>query len=164
MVGVVAMIGLGACATTHAPEPDPAIPALVKAADSVQDAWARLASVEGARYPRAAAIEVPAHPAPAGLDRRVSLDWTGPALPAIAKLVAMSPYKLSVLGAIPPMTPIITLHAKNETLFALLREAGYQMGTLADVWVDVSRRTVTVQFPTVQPNQTARDTEHAHGS
>ena len=133
----------------ESPRPQPEAPGaaelrLTEAAIRAETALTTLARIEAVEHPHAAA-DIP-RIVPPELLRRTTLDWTGP-LPALAvALAARAEYRLVEAGAPPPLQPIIVIHAEEQPLILLLRDAGVQARTAAVLTVDPDNRTIRLEW------------------
>ena len=51
-----------------------------------------------------------------------------------------------VLGAPPPVPPVVALDVENRPVIDILRDVGLQLGSRADIRVDSNRRMVELQY------------------
>ncbi len=136
-----------ACTTSrpHVPDLDPAEVKLAEAASSVSHSLVQLAAVEQAANPQAA-VKPPPDPASYGMGNLVSIDWSGPIEPLVSRVANASGYKLKVLGREPSIPIMVTMLAHNTPLGDVLRDAGFQAGSRADIIVFPSRRVVELRY------------------
>jgi defect-in-organelle-trafficking protein DotD len=151
---VVLTAGLSACApmtprVDHqmVATPDPVALRLASAVDRASAALQTLASVEQARNPGVGIQTVP-H-APQELRRIVTVDWVGPIEPMLRQLADRAGYAFQVNGDQPPAPVVITLQVRQKTVIEVLRDAGLQAGTRADVTVDANAKIVELNYAPV---------------
>jgi len=87
-------------------------------------------------------LPVPSPVATGALARPVTLQWAGPALPAVATVAEMIGYKLDAKGFVTKSQPIIYITAKDKTALSVLEDIGWQAG--ADMGVVVSEKDRTI--------------------
>lgn len=140
---------LMACAapetTLKTPNSDSTSIALAEAAGSVSQSLQGLEANQQAANPAQA---VPIRPAAAtyGMQMPISINWDGPIGPLASKISSIANYKLNVLGIVPPVPVIISIHAKNTPLANILRNAGLQAGKRASIVVYPSTKVVELSY------------------
>jgi defect-in-organelle-trafficking protein DotD len=145
----LAPLTLGACESLKprpqiVASPDKVSLMLVEAADKTSTAMQTLAAVEAARTPDIAVGGT--GNAPAELRRAMTLAWTGPVEPVARRLAERASYGFMVLGAPPPVPPVVALDVENRPVIDILRDIGLQLGSRADIRVDSNRRMVELQY------------------
>lgn len=148
-------LGLSACGqgpiyfSNESPQvvasPDKVSSMLADAADRASDALEKLAAVEYAKSPGVAVAPV-AGP-PRELRRAVTVNWIGPVEPISKTLADRASYHFTVVGAEPPTPLVVSIDVENTPVVDVLRDIGLQMGTRADIRVDVERRAVELHYP-----------------
>lgn len=110
---------------------------LAVAAESISDAFAKLATVESVanRGDKTSITNTPI----VGMERNVTVKWTGPVKQLLTKAIEFSDgYTLEVRGKEPSVPIIVDVDVKSKPLFVLVRDAAYQAGLRAKVIVDNS--------------------------
>ncbi len=131
-------------ATAPAARPDPAEMRLIEAAERAERALASLARALPAPHPASA---MPAADAvPPALRRRVTLDWTGPLETLAADLARRAGYRFAAAGRRPARPLIVAVHAVEEPLIAVLRDAGLRAGGAAVLTVDAAGETILLDW------------------
>ena len=125
--------------------PDKVSSMLAEAADRASDALEKLAAVEYAKSPGVAVAPVAG--APRELRRAITVNWIGPVEPITKTLADRATYHFSVLGNEPPTPLVISLDVENMPVIDVLRDIGLQLGSRADIRVDVERRAVEIHYP-----------------
>jgi len=64
-----------------------------------------------------------------------SVDWSGPVEPLLRRLAYISHYKVRVLGNVPAIPPIVTIHKRNAMVGDLLYDAALQAQNVATITV-----------------------------
>ncbi len=125
--------------------PDKVSSMLADAADRASDALEKLAAVEYAKSPGVAVAPVAG--APRELRRAITVNWVGPVEPITKTLADRASYHFSVVGVEPQNPLVISLDVENMPVIDVLRDIGLQMGSRADIRVDVERRAVELHYP-----------------
>ena len=111
---------------------------IAESADTIQKMWAALGRLEQSRDPgqfRHLKDNPPPDKLPLELRRRISIEWSGTLTDLVRKLAEYSGYPFKETGPRPAVPVLIALSAENQTIAAILREAGYQAGKRAGVIV-----------------------------
>lgn len=127
--------------------PDPIGLRVASAVDRASAALQTLASVEQARNPNAAIAAAPY--APQELRRTVSMNWNGPIEPVMRALADRAGYQFQMNGDVPPAPVVVNIQAKQKSVVEVLRDAGLQAGSRADVVVDTERHIVELNYAPV---------------
>jgi defect in organelle trafficking protein DotD len=106
--------------------PDPSAAKLAEAASSVSHSLQRLAEIEIATHPDAK-LPPPPNPSQIGMDQLISVDWTGPVEPLLARIGKLSRYRVRVLGIQPAIPAIISVSEQDTLLADVLRNIELQM-------------------------------------
>ena len=129
------------------PQPEPLLPSveerlvderIAESAAAIEKMWAALGRLEQSRdpgEPRRLKDNPPPDKLPPELRCRISIEWSGGLTDLVKKLAKYSGYPLKETGPRPAVPVLITLSAENQTIAAILREAGYQAGKRAGVIV-----------------------------
>ena len=140
---------LTACAapqtSLQAPNSDSTAIALAQAAGAASKSLEGLEANQQAANPPKIAHPIPAA-ATYGMQMPISIDWDGPIGPLVSKIAETANYKLRVLGVVPPVPVLISIHAKNTELANILRSAGLQAGKRASIVVYPSSKTVELSY------------------
>lgn len=80
------------------------------------------------------------------MDALASIDWSGPIGPIVEKIAQASQYQLRVLGNVPAIPVLISIHQKNTPLGYILRDIDYQAGTKANVVVFPDTRIIELRY------------------
>jgi len=124
--------------------PDKATIKLAEAASSATHSLSELEAIEKTRTPKYRK-HLP-NPTTPGMTDMVSIDWSGPIRPLLEHIAKASHYKFHVLGRGPAIPVIVSMLAKNVPLSDVLRDADYQAGRKAFVFVSPSRRTIELRY------------------
>lgn len=146
--GLLFAFTLTACVSEHYPEPpppsDPATMKLSEAALSVNDSLEDLSAIRKSQVPyylkHLPSLNIP------GMQYLASVDWTGPIQPLVARIAGATNYRLRVLGNPPAIPIIIQLREKNRTLGFILRNADFQAGRKADIFVYPNIRIIELRY------------------
>lgn len=135
----------------------PAVPAQVKAnqailaklstyADSATQSLQTLAEMEKAAHPAGGGMPLDSA-TPPGMQRRVSIDWDGPLTELVQRMAQASGYALKrAIGARPAVQLIVSVSETNATVASVLRDAGAQAGSAANIVVDPDARSVHIRY------------------
>lgn len=140
---------------THTPEqlpdptlgPDPAEATLAEAAASVSKSLISLDQMQQATTPLPPNLTAP-DPASYGMANLVTIDWNGPIEPLLTQIADSTGYTLNVLGKKPMMPILVTVIAKNRPIGDVLRDAGYQCGTKADIIIFPKSKVIELRYAT----------------
>lgn len=113
---------------------------LTEAAVSVSSSLNQLAAIEKATHPEAKKLAF--YPVP-GL---ASVDWTGPIEPLVLRLAQAADFKFRVIGNRPAVPVFVEIYTVNMPIADILRDANYQAGKRADIFVYSSRRTIELRY------------------
>ncbi|MHB8565362.1 MAG: DotD/TraH family lipoprotein [Acidiferrobacteraceae bacterium] len=132
---------LSACATEPRVEP-PYAAVLSQAAAQASAAWVQTARVSDDL------LHAPSVPsvtkAPPGLQQPVRVDWTGPPTPLLRALAHRVGWEFRTLGAVPPSSPVVSVHGDHSVLVAL-EQVGSQL-PMAQVQVDAAARVIVLNW------------------
>jgi defect-in-organelle-trafficking protein DotD len=146
---LAALVALTGCAT--APRPvaaaaDPAADRLADAATRVQGSLQSLAEAEAytrqGQRPGAPRLvrQIP------GLEGVVTMPWSGPIEPAVARLAAEAGWQVKVAGRAPTLPIIVRLDGAPRSIGDALYSMGVQAGTRADVVVDPHSKVIAIEY------------------
>lgn len=158
-VAIVALasVPMGALSGCASAPRQPAVTAQAKAnqailaklsayADSAAQSLQSLAEMEQAAHTPGGGT--PVHSTtPPGLQRRVSIDWDGPLTELVQRMAQASGYTLQpAIGTRPALPLIVAVSETNATVASVLREAGAQAGSAANIVLDPDARSVHIQY------------------
>ena len=124
--------------------PDAVSVRLADAADKVGNALQSLASVEQTRTP---APLPPTMPAPDdGLKTPITVSWEGPIAPLLLRLANRAGYQYQQVGPVPGTPITVSINVVGKPILEILRDAGLQAGTKANLLVDSNRRLVELEY------------------
>lgn len=131
-------------ASSEVVQSDPALSlALAHAATRISDEVAVVANIQAARHP----VHVnPSAPVVGPLALRASLDWNGPAGPALKALATFMGWQFVVRGGAPITPPLVSIHASNRKIFHILNDIGAQTGAGVTVLVNVGKQRITLDY------------------
>ncbi|MCX7089923.1 MAG: type IVB secretion system lipoprotein DotD [Legionellales bacterium] len=146
----VFLMSLTACAGNikHPPSnaaSDDATIKLAEAAHSVSRAMMAMAVVEKVLTPPQKG-NVLTIPNAAGLQARVSVDWTGPIEEITRKIAKASHYDLQILGQAPVIPILVGVRARDKSLSEILRNIDYQAGNKAVIRVYPKRKIIEIRY------------------
>jgi len=127
------------------PMRDPALAKLAEAATSIDHSLVQLAKIEQAASPPLR-IAPPPDPKMYGMAHKASIDWTGPIESLVEEIGKATSYHVKVLGHRPAIPIIVAIQVKNVPLGDVLRDAGYQCGTAADIVVFPSIHLIELRY------------------
>lgn len=139
---------LSACATPKEPKGynlSSQENSLAEASYSVSRSVADLSETAQAAHPLPA-LASPPSPASYGMGGVTSIDWSGPIEPLLKQIAYASDYRLRVLGTPPAIPVLVTMNVKNSLLGDILRDAGYQCGRRASVFVFPDSRVIELRY------------------
>lgn len=149
MILIVALCTLVGCARhrqiqiVQKPE-NPATIKLAEAADSISNSLHELARIQKVATPAKSKPLVT--PYMYSMQRRASVDWSGPIQPLIKQISKAANFKLRVLGKRPPLPVLIDITAQNATLGDLLRDADFQAAKKANIKIDKNHRVIELRY------------------
>lgn len=116
-------------------QPDPALMALARSANEIQQTWNELGAIERARGPAYQRFSDEFDGVlPAGLERQASIDWNGPIEPLIRQIARDAGYGFRVVGRSPAIDVSVAIVSTQPTpLGFILRDVGHQAGDRAGV-------------------------------
>jgi defect-in-organelle-trafficking protein DotD len=139
---------LSACATPKEPtgyDLNKQENTLAEASYSVSRSVAELSETAQAAHPLPCPAPAPS-PASYGMGGVTSIDWSGPIEPLLKQIANASDYRLRVLGTPPAIPVLVTVYSKNVLLGDVLRDAGYQCGRRASVFVFPDSRVIELRY------------------
>lgn len=84
---------------------------------------------------------------PAGLERLITVRWTGELEELLARVAQESGWKLGERTGLRVAPVIISISAENRSAFDVLRDIGAIAGTSADILVSAPTKTISVRYP-----------------
>jgi len=139
------------CNTTRLPFPKPthlsedASVRLVETATAVSQSLNDLKAIEKASHPPLNGKFL-SYPTSYAMTELVSVDWSGPIQPLLQRIARMSRHKLRIIGQSPASPVLVTVMARNTPLGYILRNADWQAGTKANVFVYPAIRTIELRY------------------
>jgi defect-in-organelle-trafficking protein DotD len=125
--------------------PDSVSVRLADAADKASSSLQQLAAIEQARTPTPLPPVTPTAPHDE-LNQPMSVAWTGPVSPLLQRLALRVGYKFEQIGT-PPTAPVtVSINVIEQPVLEVLRDAGLQMGSRANLVVDANRHVVELQY------------------
>jgi defect in organelle trafficking protein DotD len=118
---------------------------LAESATSVSHSLQQLSAMQMALHPKAK-IGAPLNPKAIGMAQIASLNWDGPVEPVLKRIASATGYRVVVLGQRPAVPVIVSVHARNQTLAAILRNVKYQANPKARVVIYPSRRVIELRY------------------
>ena len=82
----------------------------------------------------------------AGLGELITIDWSGPIEPLLAKLSSMSDYKLQVIGRTPAIPVIVTLVKEDVSVADTIKDADLQAAKQANIVVYPKDKTIELRY------------------
>ncbi|MXX88318.1 MAG: DotD/TraH family lipoprotein [Boseongicola sp. SB0677_bin_26] len=76
----------------------------------------------------------------------VSIDWKGPVEKLLAELGRRAGYQFEVAGVPPANGILVTLAARNEPIYGVLRRAGHVVHGDADILLDLEAMMITLRY------------------
>lgn len=84
---------------------------------------------------------------PQGLERLVTVRWTGELEELLGKLAQESGWRLAPSTGLRVSPVVISISAENRSIFDVLRDVGAVAGSSAEILVSANSRTFTVRYP-----------------
>lgn len=138
---------LSGCVSSKPVAPQPSMEGpnvvLAEAAVSVSRSLNELAAIEKSATP---GQKILCNPSPRDMPGLVSVDWSGPIEPLLARIASISGYRLHVFGPRPAVPAIITMTAKNLPVVTVLRDIDYQVDKKAYIQVYPRKRIVELKY------------------
>lgn len=75
-----------------------------------------------------------------------SVEWSGPIAQLVCQIAKATGYRVNILGTEPAIPVIVTIADKNRMLGDILRDAGYQAGRRAAVFVYPESRVIELRY------------------
>lgn len=120
---------------------------LVEAANSISDSMLEMTKTEKALTPpnRDNTLNIPNAP---GLQRTVTVDWSGPIAELTNKIAKASNYRLRILGQEPAIPILVTVSSrdKGQSLADILRNIDYQAGNKASIHVYPFQKIIELRY------------------
>lgn len=121
---------------------------ILAAAESVSASVRELALIEASKAPK---LSKASNTAPAGLDARLNVNWSGPVGQFMQSAAALSKgYTFKIRGKEPAIPVIVTINDKNVSLYDLIRNAALQCGNRANITIDQSdedNKVIILEYP-----------------
>lgn len=84
---------------------------------------------------------------PAGLEKLITVRWTGELEQLLGRVAQESGWKLGEPTGFRVAPVIISINAENRSTFDVLRDIGAIAGTSADILVSAPSRTISIRYP-----------------
>lgn len=81
-----------------------------------------------------------------GMGGTADVDWTGPLVPLVEKIAAMTDYRVKVMGNDPGIPVLVSVSAKRAVIADILQNASLQAGKKAQILVFPSSRLIEVRY------------------
>lgn len=150
---LLAAAAMSACTAPKSEDIPEIIEVEAKIADAVEKASsanAAISEVEVATAAPVRAAPAAALPAnvilPADAVQPITLDWNGPIESLLEDIAERSGYDLVVTGRAPANQVMVTLVAKNEPLFGVVRRAGNMVHGYADIGFNPSSKKIELRY------------------
>lgn len=147
VVSVIVLLGQAGCASQPkaVEEPDQVQLKVSEAVTQVSKSMATLAQVEQASRGIYAANDR-ATPPP-GMDKIVSVNWSGQLETIVRKMAERAGYKFKVVGKPPHIPILVGIKSKDVSIFEVIRNVSYQANSAADVNIKVDPKVVELTYP-----------------
>lgn len=118
---------------------------LSEAASSISESMQEIAKIEKVVIPPKEdnALNIPST---YNLQKRASVDWSGPVEELTDRIAKAANYHLRVLGHPPAVPVLISLNVKDESLAVILRDIDYQAGKKAAIHVYPNQQVVELRY------------------
>jgi defect-in-organelle-trafficking protein DotD len=149
---LISIVNLTACSggMHKVPVNDPSDDATIKlaeAANSINDQMVEMAKIEKALTPpnRDNTLTIPNA---SGLQRKVTVDWSGPIEELTHKIARASRYRLRILGQEPAIPILVTVSSRDnpQSLADILRNIDYQAGNKASIHVYPNQKIIELRY------------------
>lgn len=163
---VVAGISLSGCASNKAPmvkdlppkhQSDPYEAGLVSAVGDISSALKVLAETKNAQTMmvmdprRRDQVVWQSNFTPPGMDIPITLDWIGPVDPVVQLVADAAEYDYRIIGKRPVPDHFIRMRHEQATAVDVLRDAGVQVGSYAELVIFPSTRMIELRYFADQP-------------
>jgi defect in organelle trafficking protein DotD len=140
---------LGACADNPAVMPlvaenDPVALRIAEASEKAAKALNTIAGIEQYKNPLPPMEQFAGAPQP--IAQPVTVTWAGPAEQIVEMLAGRASYTYRTAGAPSPLPLTVMVDAYEKPLIDVLRDIGLQLGSRADVAVDVNAKVVQFRY------------------
>lgn len=147
------LAAISAC-TTVEPDLDPSIVEVdaviaeaVRKASTANVAIAEVEVATAAPVRAAPGADVPRNVVlPADAIQPITVDWNGPVESFLEDIARRANYQLVVTGRAPANQVLITIVAKNEPLFGVVRRAGNMVHGYADIGFNPGAQTIELRY------------------
>ena len=124
---------------------DPAEIKIAEAATAVSHAMTTMAEVEQAASAKPD-LATPPKPSSYGMGNLASIDWNGPIEPLVKVLAKATKYSFKAYGQEPAIPIMVTIYASNQPIGSILRDAGLQTGSRANIIVYPATKTIELRY------------------
>jgi len=142
----IGLLALAGCATTPPPKPPPGKTplqqAFLESSREVASSVRTLSEIRNAQLlnddqsPGLKQERINADHLPAGLDKPISLEWHGEALPALKLIAQLTDYgSVRPYGTPPQGGAVVKIRAKARPAYDIIRDIGAQLGRRAEIRV-----------------------------
>lgn len=118
---------------------------LLATAQSIEESLSTLAAAEKAENAPILNTEALVT-AEGGMGGTADVDWTGPLLPLVEKIAAMTDYRVKVMGNDPGIPILVSISAKRAVIADILQNASLQAGKKAQILVFPSSQLIEVRY------------------
>ena len=80
------------------------------------------------------------------LQKRASVDWSGPIGELTRRLAEAADYRIRVLGKEPPIPVLVSVDVKDQSLAEILRNIDYQAGEKASIHVYPNNQVIELRY------------------
>ena len=152
LLGGCALIGGRPTPLPDQPIEDPYSKGLEQAANDISDSLRVLAETKNADTltlmppDKREQVVWQSNYTPPGMDARISLDWVGPVDPVLKMISEAADYDYRIIGKKPVVDHFIRLKHQSSPAIDILRDAGVQVGSVAEVVVFPSTRLIELRY------------------
>ena len=118
---------------------------LAEAASSISESMHEMAKVEKIVTPPGKDNTLTI-PSTYNLQKRASVDWSGPIEELTNRITKAANYHLRILGKAPAVPVLVSLNIKDESLAEILRDIDYQAGKKAVIHVYPNQQVIELRY------------------
>lgn len=153
VAAALAVVSVSGCAVPPAPVvagPDVAV--LEKLASYAQQSSVSMQRLASIQIDRSGVAPVELR-APAGLEKPISITWSGPIDKLVKKVAEMTGYAYEgEIGSKPANQVHVSISVTNLSAFQVLADAGAQAGVAADIVIRPDQKRMAISYPPTTPN------------
>ena len=123
---------------------------LAEAANSVSHSMLEMARIQKVITPHHHSNRLTI-PTIANLQRRASVDWSGPIREITERIASAANFRVRVLGRSPAIPVIISLNCHDKSLADILRNIDYQAGKRASLHVYPGSQIIELRYAPIYP-------------